>query len=407
MTPARAAAEVKRARQADDDDDGGGRRPAHPWRVADDVEEKGFVWDSVARRLRTIVAQCAEGAGNPQHAAALRRIAQALEDGTYCLEPVDASDGGPDWTQLVNDHVAARNTNKAFLVDWFFLETFMYRVMLHELDYFRTHLDPFLGQKKQAFAASAQAFLHSAANGKCTFEQLALNALWGNRSDLSVSSGSVDVDAARALEGHLLVNDLALAHEHLLHASKSKPVLLVLDNCGAELANDLRMANFLVHALQRTVELHVKASPTFVSDATAVDVDWHVEEIGKLHAPLGSELTRARKSHALKVLAHDFYNGPLSYAHAPAELKQKYRDAALVILKGDANYRRLVADVPRAYTTPLGQVAEIAGPVLALRTMKSPICVGLDAATVAVASARNPKFTLDGSHGVAQFYHAA
>jgi len=185
-------------------------------------------------------------------------------------------------------------------------------------------------------------------------------------------------------------------------------VIIILDNCGAELLNDLRLVHYLMKKFR--VELHVKSHPTFVSDATEEDVVWHIEHCSALPslAQMAKDLTQAMSGGAnqrLVIFTDPFYTSPLSYKYVPSILKAKYKSAALVILKGDANYRRLVADIPRPFETPLSQVAEISGAVLALRTCKSPIAVGIeDTHFFRDVQKSNPKWCLDGSCGVCQFF---
>jgi hypothetical protein len=61
-----------------------------------------------------------------------------------------------------------------------------------------------------------------------------------------------------------------------------------------------------------------------------------------------------------------------------------YRDCLLALLitsrqvKGDANYRRLIGDALWPHDTPFAHVLSyFAAPLLALRTLKSEVCVGL------------------------------
>jgi len=382
-----------------------------PWRVTDDQHERGFVWDSVARRLHCIVKQVAEGsATTSEQKSKLMKFAEALRDGSFALLPLDASDGGPDWTSDVEAEVARWGTAKAFEVSWWFLECYSYRYMLHVTGYFTSNLDPFLQQKRNAVAlAEADFMLAAAREPQADFASLAFNSLWGNRSDLSVSSGLVDAEAAKAASGLLLCDQVGLAAAHLAKrkTTQSPGVIMVLDNCGAELLNDLRLAAWLLRE-GFTVHLHVKAHPTFVSDATCADVSWHVDWLADRLVALHGELTRAQSNGRLAVRDDDFYVSAKPFRDAPAHLKQAYASAALVILKGDANYRRLVADTPRDSTTPLVDCAEIDGSVLAIRTCKSPVIAGLSVESVALAHKANPrKWCLDGSSGVCQFYSRA
>lgn len=88
----------------------------------------------------------------------------------------------------------------------------------------------------------------------------------------------------------------------------------------------------------------------------------------------------------------------------PAYLRQTLSEAALVISKGDANYRRLLGDRHWNYVTPFADIVSyFPAPLLALRTLKSNVAAGLDEAVVAALQARDPGWVVSGRWGVMQF----
>jgi hypothetical protein len=72
----------------------------------------------------------------------------------------------------------------------------------------------------------------------------------------------------------------------------------------------------------------------------------------------------------------------------PGDLCAEFAEAAVTIVKGDLNHRLLVGHRRWAPTTPFAEVtACFPGPVAALRTLKSEVVTGLDAATLVALTA--------------------
>merc|ERR1712048_1198635 len=66
----------------------------------------------------------------------------------------------------------------------------------------------------------------------------------------------------------------------------------------------------------------------------------------------------------------------------PSDLRATYEEAAVVILKGDANYRRLLGDLHWPYDTDFSAYAQSFWPspgLISLRTMKSGVALGIPA----------------------------
>ena len=78
------------------------------------------------------------------------------------------------------------------------------------------------------------------------------------------------------------------------------------------------------------------------------------------------------------------------------------------MLKGDANYRRLLGDRHWPHDTPFGVVAAaVPCPLLALRTCKAGLVVGVPPDVEARAAARHGDWLTSGGYGVAQFFGPA
>jgi hypothetical protein len=88
----------------------------------------------------------------------------------------------------------------------------------------------------------------------------------------------------------------------------------------------------------------------------------------------------------------------------PPRFQQFFTGAALVVSKGDANYRRVVGDALWQPETPFADVtAYFPAPLLALRTLKSNPIVGLPAGLAERLDAEDATWRVNGRRGVAQF----
>jgi Damage-control phosphatase ARMT1-like domain len=156
------------------------------------------------------------------------------------------------------------------------------------------------------------------------------------------------------------------------------------------------------------VTLHVKVQPLFVSDAMPSDA-WRLiggmrERPGLLRA-LGDRLDASFNAERLQLWPDPFWSGPRFLWEAPSHLREAFASATVVVLKGDANYRRLVGDGLWAPHTPLALVGAYApAPVVCLRTMKSDPVVGLPPGLGELLDASLPRWRIDGQRGVLQTY---
>src|SRR3954471_12065074 len=144
-------------------------------------------------------------------------------------------------------------------------EAFFYRRLLEAVGF----VQPGLWQGVDPFAPAKAAELAglTTPTGR---DDLMLAAVWGNQADL----GFLLDHGGRAAPGDagegLLVDESAPLWPTLATAPPG-PVLYVPDNAGREITADLLLIDrILTDGL--SVALHVKPSPTFVSDATVPDV---------------------------------------------------------------------------------------------------------------------------------------
>jgi hypothetical protein len=73
------------------------------------------------------------------------------------------------------------------------------------------------------------------------------------------------------------------------------------------------------------------------------------------------------------------------------------------LLKGDANYRRVLGDCPWPFDAPFGDVAsEFPAPLCCLRTLKAELGCGMAPPKTAAAAAADATWLVDGKWGVVQ-----
>lgn len=292
-------------------------------------------------------------------------------------------------------------------------ESYFYRRLLDALGYFDEGpwkgVDPFAPAKDTELNGTAVDEemagldeLPGLGGGRAVGDALLTASLWGNRADLGFR-----ITAGRSGGAHapLLVDERDAIWKHL--ADRPGRVCLVADNAGPELLPDLVLIDHLLHGgLAEAVLLHVKPHPYYVSDATPTDTFSCLRRLRSTSgaaAETGERLWRAVESGCLVVRAHPFACAPLPYADMPDDLRRDFAAATLTVMKGDLNYRRLVGDRHWPATMPFAEaVAHFPGPVAALRTLKSDVAVGLDAATEAGLDADEPDWRTGGRHALIQ-----
>lgn len=333
--------------------------------------------------------------------------------------------GAPD-AALWNERIAPHRGQSWLEAPWFFGETYLYRRLLEATGYFQPgptwHVDPFAEQKRRGYAESVDAVRALAQaraealewNGDTRTELVRLlkTALWGNQADLSMWGageeapdhlGTGDEDA------HLLADDTTAALDHLDTLGRPARIDVWADNAGFELVTDLALADGLLTAgLADPLVLHVKAHPTFVSDAMVGDVHGTLDRLAADEAPatqaLAERLHDAIAGGRLQLRDPFAWTSPLRAREFPETVNAELARADLVISKGDANYRRLLSDRHWAFTTPFDEVVSyFPAPLLALRTLKAEVACGLAPEQVTRLDEQHPDWLTSGEWGVIQF----
>lgn len=317
-----------------------------------------------------------------------------------------------EWNRLSSPHFGHTWLD----VPWYWAEAYFYRRLLEATRYFQPGpwhgVDPFGSTKRREWASDAApaALERVLANLEdephLQFEQLLHASLWGNRTDLSymVAAHLGATGAPRDEQDNLLVDDSLAVLTHLLDREGGK-VGIITDNAGTELLMDAALADFLLRTdIASEVHLHLKPQPFYVSDAMISDLADGIDALtaaGGQASRLGRRMDGHVAAGALKPETHPFYCMPLFYHDMPADLRVALGKFDLVIIKGDANYRRLVGDLYWPPTAPFEQLtAYFPAPLVALRTFKSEVIAGLLPGQAEKAAAEDPDWLVNGKRGV-------
>ena len=292
--------------------------------------------------------------------------------------------------------------------EWFFAETYAYRCLNEAVRWHETGRDPFLPKKLMELHSAAlwQLVERGLAEGETPEAELrrafALD-LWANRIDLSYAAALEH--GTNISPEDWLADDREALLAHLLGAARGGSAYIIADNAGSELAMDLLLADCLLrHALSRVV-ICLKWQPTFVSDATPQDVWLMLAQMRRRAPDLAERLDAAWQAGRLRCLPHPYWNSSVFLRDMPGSWRRLFDASSLVIIKGDANYRRAVGDCLWDAHTPFADVmAHLDAPALCLRTLKSDPVVGLPSASLAAQLDQvDPQWRVNGKRGLLQF----
>jgi damage control phosphatase ARMT1-like protein len=376
-------------------------------------EPGSFPHSVLAERHPAIVAQVREAFPyGPEQRRALDALLDSCTKGV--LEPLPAD--APDRDRWAAWGATEYTGRSWFDIPWLWSESYFYRRLLDAVGFFGPGawqgIDPFRPSKLAELDApetdqELAALDDLEAKGADQRARALLHgSLWGNRADLGFRLSAVDAGTPAATPA--LVADDSETLFSLLAPSGAGTLCLVADNAGRELIPDLLLiAHLLAHGHIERAVLHIKPYPYYVSDATTTDVLDALRRIASAPgaaARYGRELWAAMTDGRLTVRAHPFPCAPLPYADMPDDLRAEFASATLTVVKGDLNYRRLVGDRRWPPTTPFAEVtAYFPGPVAALRTLKSDVITGLDAATeAALVAAEGQRWRTGGTHALIQ-----
>ncbi|MCS7060538.1 MAG: damage-control phosphatase ARMT1 family protein [Anaerolineae bacterium] len=385
-------------------------------------EPNSFAHNTFKRRIPAIIDEIiADNAFAPDILASMQVLRDEIIAGS--IQALGAAEpDAPFWNAVSAPHIGQSWLN----VPWYWAEAYFYRRVLECTRYFQpAHpwhgVDPYANKKLAELRPErAPAALDSLLSGlpndqnKC-FRHLCYASLWGNRSDLSYNVARTVRPAANLDDEriHLLIDDSEAVWEYLAARSSragSSPTLrlaVITDNAGAELLADLALVGFLLQrGIAGQVHLHLKGQPFFVSDATPRDVLDSLTALSqsgpaahRLAAALRTDIGRG----VLQLRTHWFYSSCLMYYQMPDALRRELAGYDLVILKGDANYRRLLGDARWEPTTSFHRIVSyFPAPLFALRTLKAELIAGLKLGQAEQLFQLDPDWRVNGRRGVAQ-----
>jgi uncharacterized protein with ATP-grasp and redox domains len=327
----------------------------------------------------------------------------------------DGAPGREYWETSGDGFYDRRWTDVPFL--W--AESYFYRRVLQAVQYFEPgpwhRLDPFRAKKTSELHDQRVTMLLEQLDatgpiaGADAFAVFLHGAVWGNKADLGFEMGlqAAGLTASHGPAPQLLVDDTSAAWTYLTEQGP-RSIIVIADNAGPELICDLLLIDFLLRDPDRTVEIHLKPDPYYVSDATPADLldALHLlANAGPAPRRVVARLADHMHSEALRLDTDAFYCKPERLANAPKDLHERYAAADLVIAKGDLNYRRLVGDAHHDPTTPFADACSgFPTRLLALRALKSDVIVGLDAHTLTAQDATNSRWRTNGSRAVIQTF---
>lgn len=393
-----------------------------------------WAYNTVVVRFADIVRRVL--AENEFSAAIVGRLESLIEELPYgairLLESRDAPDAA-QWAGYTSPYLG-QNWLEA---PWFFVETYFYRRILEATGYFEVGgdgegVDRYAYQKRMGLETTRGAIrelsthLNEALTQKMArregFIRLLTIDLWGNQADLSLwpadeeAEGHAEADFAvsashvQEQEKHILANDAQAVADHLASREvQPARVDFIVDNAGFELVCDLCLADFLLSSqLAGRVDLHLKAHPTFVSDAMIKDVQQTITFFAHDAHPDVRALAERLQAHLhhqrLSLRTDPYWTSPLSFWEMPTPLRQELAHSNLLISKGDANYRRLLGDRHWPFTTPFAHIMSYTpAPLVALRTLKAELAAGLQPTQAQQIAQQDPQWLVNGQWGLIQF----
>jgi len=194
------------------------------------------------------------------------------------------------------------------------------------------------------------------------FEALLHSCLWGNRADLS--NFTIKEKGRGGLAAHEERHLILINHTEDIRKLLSDGVLridFICDNVGSDLLFDLALTDFLLRrGWVNEIHFNLKNQPFFVSDAMPTDVLLTIDQLqkasGNAITGLGSSLGKRFGCQAInfgnRSILDDLPDVPSDASASATGLSH----SALVLIKGDVNYRRLLDDRAWPHTTRMEEV---------------------------------------------------
>lgn len=420
------------------------------------IADSGFALATMASRHPPMVSRLAQTLPylDATQRDSLTQLARDLARSspiTPPLTPWPTSEEAAAWRRSVEGHTWAT-------CPWYVGEAYLYRLILELTGYWTHHQDPFEVMKSEELtAASTWELVMNAlslpplaallqTNGEQVelsgptqediFCKLAELSLWGNRAD-GCYAAVIQSSGVLGQSKDMLTDHRRQVWAYLRQSPSAKTaqepggirLAFVVDNGGKELLMDLILVFFVLRArICDKIILHVKRDPTFVSDVTPADVSITLQNMvkqaqrqgqgGAALQMLAEMLSRYFEQGVVEVRPDGFWNSQHHFAflekHAP-DLSRSLSRSRLAIVKGDANYRRMLGDsvqwdieTTMATAGAKGLHGEGPGfpcPFVCLRTLKSDPIVGLSKQHATELQNQDSEWKVNGKRGVIQASH--
>lgn len=373
------------------------RLPAPP--PFSSYEPDSFAHFTVQKRLPKILADVKREL-REQHRVDPRwgSLEAALKRGDSVDVSLFATDT-PYWTSRVAALAGRTWAEQSF----FDLEFLFYKAIDTIVLDLEPGLDVFANTRRSALSDALPEVGTLVDAGPLSLDAVLLFALFGNEADLSQLTRS-----GAPSERGVLVDERPNILERLRRLPAGAVVQVVADNAGSELCFDLVLAATLFDLGVEFVELQVKPSPMFVSDALAVDVEETIDAFQTLPATsalsrIGQTLRRTMRDDRLRVHAPRDWSEPRHVDAFEPDLASALRNAHVVLVKGDLNYRRYFGDRAWPADTAIDEATLSTDQhAFALRVLKSDCVVGIPAVEVARLSSSDPTWRTNLKHSIIQ-----
>jgi hypothetical protein len=395
-----------------------------------------FAHTTCTVRMPQVLRDCVAKNGDRFSAEQRKQVLQLADDMANDAEiPLPSTVSDQAATSPTSKHWEGLLAGKGYTWQnspWFLVEQYIFHLLLLLTDYYTTGFDPFYFSKAAELKQDSPWSLLQTAVGISAHEEASSRShhdhlkrfmmlcLWGNKADGTndrvKATMNVDSDSLVFDDDLVLVDDsnkvISFLEQRARDAGdiKSLGVEYISDNIGTELLLDLAMAD---HLLTRNwcgkVTFNVKAEPLYVSDAMPADVHEHIVEMQRsTRTPevqaLGKRLADYISKGQLVVRPDTYWNQYTYYWQMPTEMQTRLaRDATLVVVKGDLNYRRLLSDRLWPPSTPVDEVVPyFPTAFVAFRILKSIPVMGIPANIVDRLEKDDPDWRLNGKHGTIQ-----
>lgn len=298
-------------------------------------------------------------------------------------------------------------------IPWFFAEAYFYRRILQATHYFLPGsfgVDPYALQKRRGLETAISSIREISTQNNNSLIALLYFCLWVNRADMSLFPINTEDNNQQTIsleQNQVLIDDTAQIVEKISNFNKVR-IDFIIDNAGLELFGDLCLVDFLLTSqAAEIIYLHLKPYPTFVSDATIQDVHDTLAILAADDNKQVQLLAQRLQNYIIqgRLICHDdyFWTSPLMFWEMPEALKKQLAQSSLIIIKGDANYRRCLGDLHWSFTTNFADVVcYFPAPIVVLRTLKSEIAVGLQIEQVEKLNKEDPNWLTNGQWGIIQ-----